>query len=161
MKTARLLLFLPLVLLFVAAAKKPTVALRFHVETNARDGDVFAMPIKFQNPPRDGYVERVPSLSERDVRAIFPTNAGDGSLGCAFMLTSHGRMSLQTFSTERRGSSLVIFVSTKTGTHQVIDMAIDKPITDGIIYVPRGLTELEIAALQKQFPTAGQREKRK
>lgn len=161
MKTARLLLFLSLALLFVAAAKKPTIALRFHVETNARDGDVFAMPVKFQNPPRDGFVERVPSLSERDVRAIFPTNAGDGTLGCAFMLTAHGRTSLQTFSTERRGSSLVIFISTKTGTHQVIDMAIDKPITDGIIYVPRALTELEIAALQKQFPTAGPREKRK
>jgi hypothetical protein len=161
MKTGRLLLLLPLALLLVAAAKKPALALRFHVETNARDGDAFAMPIKFENPPRDGYIERVPSLSERDVRAIFPTNAGDGSFGCAFMLTAHGRTSLQTFSTERRGSSLAVFVSTKTGTHQVIDLAIDKPITDGIIYVPRGLTQLEIAALQKQFPTAGAGGKRK
>jgi len=161
MKIARLLLTLPLLLLFVAAAKKPAIAVRFHVETNARDGEVFAMPVKFQNPPRDGYVERVPSLSERDVRAIFPTNAGDGTLGCAFIFNAHGRTGLQTFSTERRGSSLAIFISTKSGTHQVIDLTIDKPITDGIIYVPRGLTQLEIGALQKQFPTAGQQQKRK
>jgi hypothetical protein len=148
-------------LCFLGAAKKPAVAVRFHVEANARDGDVFAMPVKFRNPPRDGFVERVPSLSERDVQGIYPTNAGDGTFGCAFVLNTHGRTALQTISTEKRGSSLVVFVSTKGGTHQVVELMIDKPINDGVIFVPRGMTLLEIEALQKQFPTKGQKAKKK
>jgi len=111
------------------------------------------MPVKFRNPPRDAYVERVPSLSERDVQGIYPTNAGDGTYGCAFVLNTHGRTALQTISTEKRGSSLVVFISTKTGTHQVVELMIDKPINDGVIYVPNGLTLLEIEALQQQKKT--------
>jgi len=34
---------------------------------------------------------------------------------------------------------------------------IDKPINDGVIYVPNGLTLLEIEALQQQFPKKGQK----
>jgi hypothetical protein len=151
MKFARLLLVPFLSLLFVAGAKKQPISVRFHVEANARDGETFAMPVKFQNPPREGYVERVPTLSERDVSEVKPFQVGDGTFACAFMLNAHGRTSLQTLSTEKRGSSMVIYVSTKGGTHQVIDLLIDKPITDGIIYVPRGLTGLEVAALHKQF----------
>jgi hypothetical protein len=148
-------------LCFLGAAKKPEIAVRFHVEANARDGDVFAMPVKFRNPPRDGFVERVPSLSERDVQAIYPTNAGDGTFGCAFILNTHGRNALQTISMEKRGSSLVVFVSTKSGTHQIVELMIDKPINDGVIFVPRGMTLLEIEALQKQFPAKGQKAAKK
>ena len=161
MKSRRMLLLLPLVLLFVAAARKQAIAVRFHVEANARDGETFAMPVKFENPPRAGFVERIPSLSERDIKAIFPTRTPDGTFGCAFMLTGHGRFALQSLSSERRGSSLVVFVSTKTGMHQVVDLMIDKPIADGVIYVPAGLTGLEIEALQKQFPTLGQGKNKK
>ena len=161
MKPLRILLVAPLLLLMMAAAKKPAVAVRFHAEANARDGEPFSMPVKFQNPPRDGFVERVPSISERDIRAVYPVRADDGSFGCAFQLDQHGRIGLQTISTQRRGASLVVFVNTKSGMHQVIDMLIDKPITDGIIYIPRGLTEAEIAALQKQFRTMGAAAKRK
>jgi hypothetical protein len=157
MNAVRLCFIAILGLFFIGAAKKQLVAVRFHVEANARDGDTFAMPVKFRNPPRDAYVERVPSLSERDVQGIYPTNAGDGTYGCAFVLNTHGRTALQTISTEKRGSSLVVFISTKTGTHQVVELMIDKPINDGVIYVPNGLTLLEIEALQQQFPKKGQK----
>jgi len=161
MKILRILVLAPLLLSFVAAAKKPQVSVRFHAEANARDGEPFAMPIKFQNPARDGFVERVPSISERDIKAVYPVPATDGTFGCAFQLDQHGRIGLQTLSTQRRGASLVVFVNTKSGMHQVIDMIIDKPITDGIVYIPRGLTQLEIAALQKKFRTMGAAAKRK
>lgn len=150
-----------LALACLGMAKKPPVAVRFHVEANARDGEVFAMPVKFHNPPRDGHVERVPTISERDIQAIYPAPGADGSMGCVFQLNRHGAFSLQTLSTEKRGASLVVFLSTKAGTHQVIDMLIDKPISDGIIYVPRGLTQMEVTALQKQFPLMGDSRKRK
>jgi len=138
------------------AKKKPDIVVRFHVETHERDGAVFAMPVKFQNPPRAGFAERVPSISERDIRAIYPTQAPDGSFGCVFALTVHGRLALQTLSNTRRGSTMVVFVSTKSGTHQVIDMLIDKPISDGIIFIPRGLSQLEVQALAKAYPVMGQ-----
>ena len=160
MNAVRCLLIALLGFCLLGAAKKPAVAVRFHVEANARDGDVFAMPVKFRNPPRDGHVERVPSISERDVQAIYPTNAGDGTFGCAFVLNAHGRNALQTISTQKRGASLVVFVSTKTGTHQVVELIIDKPINDGVIFVPKGLTLLEIEALQKQVPTKGQKKRK-
>jgi len=161
MKLARLFLILSATFFLTAGAKKPAVSVRFHVEANARDGEPFAQAVKFRNPERDGFVERVPSLSERDIKAIYPVPAGDGSFGCAFLFDQHGRIGLQTLSTLRRGSSLLVFVSSKSGMHQVIDMIIDKPITDGIVYVPRGLTQLEITALQKQFRTMGTTAKRK
>ena len=54
-------------------------------------------------------------------------------------------------STERRGSSMVIFVVTPKGIHQVIDVLIDKKVRDGVITIPSGLTALEIAALKKEY----------
>lgn len=161
MRIARLLVLAFMVLGTLGAARKPALSVGFHAEANARDGEPFAMPVKFQNPERDGFVERIPSLSDRNIQAIYPVAAADGTFGCAFQLDQSGRIGLQTLSAERRGTSLVVFLSTKTGVHQVIDMVIDKPVNDGIIYVPRGLTQFEIAALQKQFRTMGQTKKRK
>jgi hypothetical protein len=155
-------LLLPLsALLFLGMAKKPTVTVRFHIEANARDGEPFATPVKFRNPPREGFIERVPTLSERDIHAIFPVPAADGSFGCAFQFNKHGTFSLQTLSTQQRGRSLMVFVATKAGMHQVIDMIIDQPVKDGIIYVPTGLTAQEIAMLEKQFPRMGEQKGKK
>jgi hypothetical protein len=41
----------------------------------------------------------------------------------------------------------------------VIDMLIDKPVRDGIITIPRGMTELEMTALTKEFPVIGKKKK--
>jgi hypothetical protein len=40
-------------------------------------------------------------------------------------------------------------------------MVVDKPVRDGIINIPHGLTLLEIQMLEKQFPTLGATKKRK
>lgn len=150
----RLLPVLAAVLLVFTAgtSKKPDLTVRFHAEANERDSDRFAQPVTLRFPPRQAFIERVPSLNERHVRAIYPFQAADGSWGCAFQLDGSGRLNLEVLSTERRGRSLVVFVGTKGGTHQVIDMLIDRRITDGIITVQRGLTELEVQALRKKFP---------
>ncbi len=161
MKFARPALLSLLAFSLLGMAKKQEISVRFHVEANSRDGEPFTVPAKFHNPDRDGFVEKIPAVSERDIRAIYPVAAEDGTFGCVFALDQHGSIGLQTVSTERRGAIMVAFISTKVGTHQAADLLIDKPITDGKIYVPRGLTQLEIEALQKQFPTLGQRGKRK
>ncbi|MGV3532764.1 MAG: hypothetical protein ACO1QR_10375 [Chthoniobacteraceae bacterium] len=148
-------------ILLTGAAKKPDLTVRFHAEANRMDSERFAQPVTLKHPPRQAHIEKVASLSERHIQAIYPFRAEDGSWGCAFKLNQSGRINLEVLSTERRGASLVAFVSSKTGTHQVIDMQIDRPITDGIITIHNGLTDLEIAALQKQFPTLGQPQKKR
>ena len=141
--------------------KKKAITVRFHIEANERDGQPFAMPVKFHNPPRDGFMTQIPAISERNISAIFAFPAPDGTLGCAFKLDNFGRTALEEMSLSNRGSSVVAFVGTKTGTHQVIDMVVDKVIRDGIISIPSGLTQLEIIALEKEFKVMGQTVKKK
>ena len=149
----RIASFLLVVLAFgcLGFARKQVITVRFHVEANARDGQPFAMPITFHNPERQGFMTQIPALSERNIEAIFPFPAADGTSGCAFKLDNFGRTALEEMTLSNRGTSVVAFVGTKTGTHQVVDMVVDKVIRDGIISIPRGLTDLEINALELEF----------
>jgi hypothetical protein len=135
------------------AARKPTVSVRFHVEAVGNAGGSFTIPAKFKNPPREGHIESVPFVSERNITAIYPVLHPDGRIGCAFQLDRSGALGLETVSTDRRGASMVAFIASKQATHQVIDLPIDKPIRDGIIYIPTGITSGELEMLRKLYPT--------
>ncbi len=134
---------------------KPALTVRFHTEANPRDGESFAAPVKLAYQRRAAYLNRVPAFSELQIAGIYPFPAGDGTWGCVFKLTPQGRIRLETLSSESRGSALVVFVGTKGGQHQVIDMVIDRQVSDGVITVPRGLTELEVLAMRKKFKVIG------
>lgn len=158
MKTVcRLLLPVLALVCFSAAAKKgPELTVRFHAEANQQDTERFASPAQLRFPPRSVFIEKVPTLSERHIKAIFPFKAPDGTWGCAFQLDGSGRLALEVLSTDRKGTSLVVFVSTKNQTHQVIDMLVDQRVTDGVVTVQHGLTDLEIAMLRKQYRVLGE-----
>jgi hypothetical protein len=146
-----------LLLLFVAAAKKQaTVTVRFHTETNARDGEQFASPATLMYPPRKVFLSRVPDISEVNIQAIYPFQAADGTFGCSFKLDENGRIALDTLSVDRRGTSLVAFVNGR----QVIDMQIDKRVSDAIVTIPRGLAPQEVQGLSRKFKIIGQEKKR-
>lgn len=145
------LLGLAAVAVLTAAAKAPDFFVRFHVETISQDTQSFAMPAEFHNPDRKGFVERSASISERHIAGIYPFRANDGTYGCVFKLDGDGRIGLEALSTQQRGRMLVAYVGTKKGMHEVVDMQIDKPVLDGIITIPRGLTELEVVAMRKAF----------
>ena len=149
--------FLPLLALaFVAFAKKePPLTVHFHLEANARDTATFATPVTLKNPPREAYVEKIPTLTERDIAAIYPFPASDGTMGCAFKLNDHGTFDLEAVSTDRRGSSIIAVVNGR----QVIDMIIDKKVSDGVITIANGLTPRDIELLSKKFPVLGQGKK--
>lgn len=156
MRISRFVLLPILALCLLGMGRKQLpFSVRFFTEANPNDTEKFATPIKFVNPPREGYIEKVPSISERNVKAIYPFPAADGSMGCAFQLDHSGRINLEVVSTERRGTSLVVFVATKQGARQVLDMVIDRSVRDGIITIQRGLTEREIDAMKKQWPVIG------
>ncbi len=156
MNPALRLLAAVLALACLGMTRKPPVTVRFYAEANARDTEAFAKPILLHFPEREAYVEKVPSINEQNIKAMYPFQASDGTWGASFQLDNKGRIDLEVVSTERRGSSMVVFVMTAKGAHQVIDMLIDKPVRDGIITIPRGLTELEIKALSKQYKVLGQ-----
>ena len=151
MKSAPRLFLLLLALAGLGMAKKPSVTVRFYAEANARDGEPFSKPITLHNPERQAYIERVPSVSEQSIKAMYPFQVTDGSWGACFKLDNKGRLDLEAVSGERKGSSMVIFVVTPKGIHQVVDVVIDRKVRDGVITIPRGLTELEIAALKKEY----------
>jgi hypothetical protein len=150
---------LPLVMLpFLAASKKaPDVTVRFHSEANPRDTDTFAVQVMLSNPPRQAFISKIPDISEKDIQAIYPFPAPDGSMGCAFKLDEHGRIALDSLSIEKRGQSVV---ATMNG-RQVVDMQIDRRVSDGVITIQRGLTQEDIAALQKKFRIVGEAKKRR
>lgn len=144
-----------------AMSKKPKVTVRFHTEANPRDSGSFAMPVRLAYAQRDAVLSRVPELSERQVVSIFPFKTADDSWGCTFKFNEQGRIRLETMSNQQRGSALVVFVATKAGQHQVVDMVVDQPVTTGMITVPRGLTDMEIQVMRQQFKIMGQNKKEK
>jgi hypothetical protein len=142
-------------------SKKPSLTVRFHPEANQNDGPSFVMPIKLENMRRNAYVARVPAFSERQIKEIYPFPADDGTYGCVFRLDDQGKIRLETMSSEQMNTALVLFVGTKSGQHQVIDMLIDRPVTTGMITVPRGLTAAEVAVMKQQFKIIGEEPKKK
>ncbi len=154
------LLSLLAVVFLTGSAGQPPITVRFFAEANQQDTERFAAPAHLQYPtPHSAFIERIPTVSERDIVSIYPFPAADGTWGCAFKLEESGKLHLYVLSTERKGSSLVVFVQTKLYVRQVIDMVIDKPNDDGIISIPRGFTQPEIAMLSKQFRVMGSKKK--
>jgi hypothetical protein len=147
----RALLLALLCLPLLGMAKKKNVALRFFVEANPQDTERFAEPVHLLNPPKDIYIEKLPRIYEKQIRSIYPFPAGNGTWGATLQLEESGRLNLELLSTSMRGRLIVAFVATDAGTHQVANMVIDKPIHDGIITIPHGLTDIEIGVLSKEF----------
>ncbi len=155
MRLLRLLLPVLAICFLGFGQKRTGVTVRFFAEANSRDGSSFATPYKATNPPRDIYLQKVPAIHEGQINGIFPFRASDGSWGCAFRLDHDGRINLEVVSTDSRGNALVGFIGTPRGTHPVVEMIIDKTVRDGIIQIPRGLTDMEMAVLGKQFKAFG------
>lgn len=139
-----------------AGKKQPPFSVRFLHETNPRDTSAFAVEVELKHPPRKTFLNKIPIVSEQNVVSVYPFAAADGSKGCAFKLDELGRINLDTLSIEKRGSSLVAFVNGR----QIVDMLIDKRITDGVIMIPFGLTEADIALATKAFPVMGAEKKK-
>src|SRR5687767_14659072 len=92
------------------AKKEPEFTVRFYAEAKKEDTDRFAKPLTFRHPKREGYVENIPTIHEKNVKAVYPLQAPDGTWGCTFLLDNRGRIALEVLSTQRRGSTLVAFV---------------------------------------------------
>ena len=139
-----------------AMSKKPEITVRFHSEADKNDSDTFSIPVNLIYQRRQAYLSKIADISERMIEKILPFPAKDGTWGCVIKLNPQGRIRLENMSGQIRGSALVVFISTQAGNHQVVDMIIDRIVTDGIITIPRGLTEFEVVLLKKKFKILGE-----
>ncbi|MBA3386756.1 MAG: hypothetical protein H0T95_09095 [Chthoniobacterales bacterium] len=137
------------------AAAKPHCTLRAHVEGNANDGAVFSTQLQSPTTGKKVVIEKIPTISERDVVAFYPVPAPDGSYGVLFKLDDHGKLALDTLSVERRGTFLYVFVNGRPAA----ELQIDKRVSDGKLYVPTGLTANDVALMKKDWRLIGQRKK--
>jgi len=130
---------------------------RVHLEANARDGEVFAQPIR-SITGRTVFIEKIPWLSERDVQRFYPYRAADGSgsYGALLELDDHGRTVLDGLSVEHRGSYLYVFINGRPLT----EFQVDRRVSDGKIYLASGLTEADIKSMARDWKLIGGRKKK-
>ena len=135
--------------IFAAAAiceAKQHSSFRAHTEASANNGPVFSTEVRLFG--RTVTIEKVPTLSERDVIGFKSYRAADGTYGVLFELSPHGRLALDTLSVERRGRSLFVFVNGRP----ITELQIDRRVSDGKIYIPSGLTSDDVELFKKDWP---------
>jgi len=135
-----------------AFSRRQKCTLRCHMEVDSTQADPFAIQVRLIDPPKQIFVEKAPSLSERQIKAVEVYPAENGSWGAMFLLDNSGRITLSNLSNSNRGRTMVIFVGTEKASRQVIDLEIDAPVSDGFLPIPRGLTYAEALVLKKCFP---------
>lgn len=137
-----------------AGAKKQTaVAIRFHAQGGAEGGN-FSQKVTLLNSGREVYMQSMPLISEQEIKAFYPFQARDGSgtMGAYFKLDAHGNNLFTQHTMSRRGTYLLAFVN---GRH-VIDLYVNRVVNDGIIAIPSGLTQTDIARMELSLPVIGQ-----
>jgi len=135
-----------------AFSRRQKCTLRCHMEVDSTQADPFAIQVRLIDPPKQIFVEKAPSLSERQIKAVEVYPAENGSWGAMFLLDNSGRITLSNLSNSNRGRMMVIFVGTEKASRQVVDLEIDAPVSDGFLPIPRGLTYAEALVLKKCFP---------
>jgi preprotein translocase subunit SecD len=153
---------LPLTVLFLAlmagvllasgGKKPPPMAFRIHAESHPRDTEVFAMPLTVGNPPVNVFVERMPLVTENEVKAMFPFASQLGGYGVYFQLDNHGTKVWETITTSRRDGFLAVVFNGRG----VSRLRLGRPVQDGIVMVPGGVTEQEIQVMAQRYPFIGE-----
>ena len=143
-------IFVALLSVAPADARKPRCALRAHVEANAQDGPVFSSRLRSPSTGRDVFIAKVPAISELDVVGFRAYPAANGTFGVLFELNDHGKLALDTLSVERRGSSLFVFVNGRF----LDELQIDRRVPDGKLYIAAGFTAADVELMKKDWPAA-------
>ena len=132
--------------------KEDIFAIRVYGEGSPEDGEKFTVPMVLLDG-RKTYLSIMPLLSEHDIKAVYPFRAADGSGGAYLRLDGHGANLLTEYSTERMGRRQVLVVV--VNGRQVVDLLVDKPVNDGVLVIPFGLTMTDEAHLVNLYPIIG------
>ncbi len=156
MRILRCLVIVAAVLAGLAGAKKPEVDLRVHAEGTESEAPTFTFPATLLNGTPT-YLRRLPLITQREVREVYPFQVQDGSYGVYLLLDSHGGRLLEQFTMERQGRLLVVMLNGR----QVSNLMVDRPIKDAIVGIPRGLTSDDVDYLASVFPVTGEPTKKR
>jgi len=148
------LILLPamLVVIFAGAAQKEPTLVRFHVVAADHETEPFVMSVNVGNPPRKVKLQKMPVISEREIKAFHPFPAVDGTNGVYFQLDPHGTKVLESATRSHRGGAMVAILNGRG----VIFMRIDRPVNDGLVVIPAGLSSREIVLLGQRYALIGE-----
>jgi hypothetical protein len=148
-------LFLTFFAVPFATAKDRYCMFRVHAEANRNDTIVFATSVRAKFSGKEIAIEKTPRLTERDVEAFYPYPKTNGSYGALLQLDEHGRLVLDTLSIERRGSLLFVFINGQP----ITEVQIDQRVSDGRIYVAKGLSAADIESMKKDWRLIGHKKR--
>lgn len=137
-------------LLCVAGAKKPQLMIRYYASGSANEGESFTTKVNIGG--QEVVMSRAAVVTEKDFVSFYPVTAKDGTMGVYFRLTPHGGMLLQEATVSKRGGILLPMINGRPCQHMVID----RPISDGIVGIPSGLTPNDILLIDQKFPMMGE-----
>ncbi|MCX7712285.1 MAG: hypothetical protein N2035_01250 [Chthoniobacterales bacterium] len=131
-----------------ATKKRPPFPLSVHAVAPPSLPPPFS--IRYPAPTPSGFItlEKIPIFDERHIIALHPIPAADGSFGAYFKLNSHASRSWEAVSSSNQTQSVVVLFNNRLLT----TLKIDRPIRDGILYVPGGISPTEIQLLLRYFP---------
>lgn len=135
----------------LAGAKKPVLDLRIHAEGTEAEAPSFAIPATLLNG-KPVFLQRMPLVTQSEVESIYPFPAADGSQGVYLKLGPHGSRLLQQHTMSQQGRMLAVLLNGR----MVSNLLVDRPIDDGIVCIPRGLSQEDITLLTTAFPVIGQ-----
>ena len=141
-----LLLVLAMALPAWAGGGKPKHSLSFHAEGQATDGEKRVFSHQVLGEQR--FFRITPEITQLDFKAFYPFQADDGtSFGATFFLDDRAAIRLGQLSTSDQSRYLLGVVD-----GQPVDyMKIDKPVTDGVITLWRGLKQAHLEFLEKKL----------
>ena len=145
---------LPLILILALGALVPLHAgdgkrkhsIAIHSEGSPADGEKRVFPRNVLGEER--FFRISPEITETNFKAFYPFKADDGtSFGATFFLDDKAALRLDQLTTADQGKFVLAVVD-----GQPVDyMTIDKPVTDGVITIWRGLSQEHLEFMEKKL----------
>lgn len=144
-------------LLLMGSGKRESGSLvSMHIETSKDEYPKFAHAIKMGDPAEQFFFQTLPVLTDRDFVWFYPFIAEDKSYGTAFKLNKRGTDMLKSISLTPgySGKLMAVYVMPLGKKEPAVQsyLQIDRPISDGIIVIWKGLSEKHLTVFAKQWP---------
>lgn len=135
--------FLVGLVIWLAAAEKPPVLLRVHLQAPEGAKGTATVPLRLPNPPETIAVRSLPEVTEKDVRGVLLLP--DNTIQVEF--DSFGQTKLEVATSTGRGLILVVIANGRVVYAPIIDTVLSR----GILLLPGGsLSDDEIRSLNQE-----------
>lgn len=144
-RSAGALLLIAIFMVGVAGSSPPKSTFRVHVQTTQYGAPgTQNLPVNLLNPSKQIMVKAQPELSERDIVKVESAPADTG-VALRLTLSEHGKIVLNTVTTQSQGMIMVVFLNGRV----VYAPIIDQIIYDGVLIIPGAVAPDEVPLLEK------------